>query len=424
MGAERGVMLIKLFVQDLSGKSTGLEPFPISLRGANWIKFLTKHAIQKPEIDDSLFAQYKILLDNIEYHLLGNHLLENGFSLLLGAFYFRDEEFYSKAKTIIISELNEQVLGDGAHFEFSPMYHQILLERLLDCINLVENNQQFEDQDTLLVLMKDKTQIMLNWLNNMTYSNGEIPLFNDSSQGIAPSTLKLNKYASSLNLEPGTLNLKLSTSGYRGFNGNNYECIVDIGPIGASYQPGHGHADTFNFELYLNGHPLVVDTGVSTYEKNSRRQIERSTASHNTVELAGRNSSQVWDGFRVGARAEVISSEKTPSGLKVSHNGYRKLGIIHEREFSQDAVSFSVYDRLLGKTDLSAISRFHFHPGIDLKIEGNTITFPGGHLRFDNITDLRINDYLYAPEFNILIPGKVIEANFSDNMKAVFQFSR
>ena len=163
---------------------------------------------------------------------------------------------------------------------------------------------------------------------------------------------------------------------------------------------------------------------MSTYEKNSRRQIERSTASHNTVELAGRNSSQVWCGFRVVARAEVISSEKTPSGLKVSHNGYRKLGIIHEREFSHDAMSFSVYDRLLGKKDLTAISRFHFHPEIDLKIEGNTITFQGGRLRFDNITDLRINDYLYAPEFNILIQGKVIEAIFSDNMKAVFQFSR
>ena len=168
---------------------------------------------------------------------------------------------------------------------------------------------------------------------------------------------------------------------------------------------------------------MVVDTGVSTYEKNSRRHIERSTSSHNTVEIAGRNSSQVWGGFRVGARAEVISSEKTPSGLKVNHNGYRKLGIIHEREFSHDAVSFSVCDRLLGKQDLKAVSRFHFHPGIDLNIEGNTITFPGGHLRFDNITDLRISEYLYAPGFNILIPGKVIEVNFSDNMKAVFQFS-
>jgi len=357
---------------------------------------------------------------------MGNHLLENGFSLLFGAFYFRDEEFYSKAKAIISSELNEQVLDDGAHFELSPMYHQIILDRLLDCINLVENNQRFEDQPELLELMKAKASLMLKWMNAIIFMNGEIPMMNDSARGIAPTAHELNEYVLKLGISGAEKEEKhlLTASGFLRIREDNYECVADTGHIGASYQPGHGHADTFNFELYLNGHPLVVDTGMSTYEKNSRRQIERSTASHNTVELAGRNSSQVWGGFRVGARAEVISSEKTPSGLKVSHNGYRKLGIIHEREFSHDAMSFYVYDRLLGKKDLTAISRFHFHPEIDLKIEGNTITFQGGRLRFDNITDLRINDYLYAPEFNILIPVKVIEAIFSDNMKAVFQFSR
>ena len=34
------------------------------------------------------------LLKNIEYHLLGNHLLENAFSLLFGAYYFQDHIAY------------------------------------------------------------------------------------------------------------------------------------------------------------------------------------------------------------------------------------------------------------------------------------------------------------------------------------------
>ena len=86
-----------------------------------------------------------ILLDNLEYHLLGNHLLENGFSLLFGAYYFQDENLYKKAKEILEKELNEQILDDGAHFELSPMYHQLMLFRVLDCINLVKHNQWIVD---------------------------------------------------------------------------------------------------------------------------------------------------------------------------------------------------------------------------------------------------------------------------------------
>ena len=66
-------------------------------------------------------------MDNIEYHILGNHLLENGFSLFFGAYYFQDEKFYVKAKKILTDELDEQILEDGAHFELSSMYHQIML---------------------------------------------------------------------------------------------------------------------------------------------------------------------------------------------------------------------------------------------------------------------------------------------------------
>ena len=47
---------------------------------------------------------------------------------------------YKKAVEILREELEEQILNDGGHFELSPMYHQIMLFRVLDCINLIENN--------------------------------------------------------------------------------------------------------------------------------------------------------------------------------------------------------------------------------------------------------------------------------------------
>ena len=129
------VRLIYDFIEKIPFAKDGLEPFPISLRAVNWIKFLTKYDISDSAINDSLYAQYYILLDNLEYHLLGNHLLENGFSLIFGGYYFNDDNLKNIGKKILYDELNEQILSDGAHFELSPMYHQLMLFRLLDVIN-------------------------------------------------------------------------------------------------------------------------------------------------------------------------------------------------------------------------------------------------------------------------------------------------
>ncbi|MDD2950007.1 MAG: alginate lyase family protein, partial [Sulfuricurvum sp.] len=284
---EEGITLIHNFIDQAALHKDALEPFPISLRGINWIKFLSLHHISDPIIDDSLFSQYHILLDNLEYHLLGNHLLENGFSLLFGAYYYQNESFYSAAKTILLSELEEQILSDGAHFELSPMYHQIMLFRVLDCINLVKNNP-WKTHELLLPLEK-KASLMLGWLTTITYKDGSIPLLNDSAKGIAPTSANLFEYARLLEISP--LIQPLTKSGYRKIVTENYECVLDVGNIGPDYIPGHAHSDTFNFELHIMGKPFIVDTGISTYESNQLRQIERSTASHNTVMIDNKEQS-------------------------------------------------------------------------------------------------------------------------------------
>ena len=48
---------------------------------------------------------------------------------------------FIKAKNLLIDQLNEQILDDDAHFELSPMYHQIIFSRLLDSINLINLNK-------------------------------------------------------------------------------------------------------------------------------------------------------------------------------------------------------------------------------------------------------------------------------------------
>ena len=91
----------------------------------------------KTEYDKTLWKQLKLLSKNIEYHLL-EITIGKQFALLFGA-YFNDSQFYRQAKKIVEKELRANI-SDGAHFELSPMYHSVMLYRLLDCYNLLLHN--------------------------------------------------------------------------------------------------------------------------------------------------------------------------------------------------------------------------------------------------------------------------------------------
>lgn len=399
---EEGLIVIHDFINQITKIKDGLEPFPISLRGINWIKFLTYHNIKEQAIDDNLYAQYAILLDNLEYHLLGNHLLENAFSLLFGAYYFQDDILYNKAKAILIAELSEQILDDGAHFELSPMYHQIMLFRVLHCINLVQSNPW--KQDELLLFLEGKAAKMLGWLEAISYSDGSIPHFNDSTDGIAPTTQQLIKYANNLKLS--TKSSTLSACGYRKIVKADYECVVDIGQIGPSYIPGHAHADTFNFELRIAGLPFIVDTGLSTYEIGKRRDFERGTSAHNTIVVSGQNSSDVWGGFRVAERADIVALEESSESIKATHNGYKKLGIVHTRTFEFYNHKILISDEL--NKDVEAKAYLHFHPTVSEASIKKYILLEAG--------EFKIKTYEYAEGFNKYASAKYLEIDFQRNL--------
>lgn len=409
-----GVNLINQFIGDLPNINIGLDSYPLSLRGINWIKFLTKYKIQNNEINASLFLQYKILIKNLEYHLLANHLLENGFSLLFAAYYFKNYIFYNKAEKLIISQLNEQILNDGAHFEQSPMYQQILLYRLLDSINLISNNNIFNNEE-FFDFLKNKACLMLSWLINITYNNGEIPLVNDSSKGIAPSTKELIGYAELLNIYPKKI--QLSDSGYRMIRTKYYESFIDIGTLTAKYQPGHSHSDIFNFELRILNKPIFVDTGISTYEKNKTRQIERSTVSHNTVQYKNIEPIEVWGGFRVARRAKVKVEIEKNGIIKAKHNGFRKYGIAHSREFIYKNNEFIIIDSLIGNTNENADAYFHLHNNVNFILKDNAVTIKNAKIIFHNAESIKINKYYLALGFNNLIESKTLIVSFKEKLK-------
>ncbi len=418
MNKEDGLQLIKDYLNTNDSLIDGKEPYPISLRGINWVKFLSKNNVIDPDINQILFNHYQVLSHNLEYHILANHLLENGFSLVFGAYYFRDEELYSLGKRILIEELTEQILIDGGHFELSPMYHQILLFRLLDCINLANRNSWKKDE--LLDFMKEKAIAMLSWLQTVTYKNGNIPMVNDSTYDIAPLSHQLFKYGTELELQ--WEETVLSDSGYRKFSAKNYELFVDVGNIGPKYQPGHAHSDTFNFELYVKENPIIVDTGISTYEKNELRLQERRTSSHNTVKIGNQEQTEVWDGFRVAQRARIVDLKENVNQTEATHDGYKKNGLLHTRKFSVEESSIVVEDFISKESEKEQIAFFHFHPSIkNIRISNNEVFLSNKDIEIKvefgmGILMIEEEDYFYALGFNKKEKSKKIKVYFKTSL--------
>jgi hypothetical protein len=407
------LMLIRDYVETTDELIDGFEPYPTSLRCINWIKYLSKENIQDHIINKSLYNQYYRLLDNLEYHILGNHLLENGLSLLFGAYYFRDNLLYAKAKKIIEKELEKQILSDGAHFELSPMYHQIILDRVLDCICLVKENPWKENYE-LLTLMNLKATEMLSWLNEVTFKDGIIPMVNDSAFGIAPNTSSLLDYGEKLKIFPRKI--QLSASGYRKFTNDTYELFTDVGEVGPTYQPGHAHADTFSFILNTDK-AIIVDTGLSTYNMGEIREEERSTMYHNTVTINAENSSKVWAGFRVADRANVTIEKDERSELIASHNGYKGKGIKHTRSFKVEVSEIYIKDSI--NKDSEAQAHFHFHPDCQLKVNSlkNEVQVDNITITFGGADELQRSLYQYAHGYNKRLEANKITVTFRNSLE-------
>jgi uncharacterized heparinase superfamily protein len=419
----QGLALIREYIQAYSNLKTGLESYPNSLRNINWIKFLSKYQIQDPEIDGFLMAQYVRLMDNLEYHLMGNHLLENAFSLLFGAYYLRNESFFKTANEILKTELSEQFLDDGGHFERSTMYHQIMLFRMLDCLNLVRNNAEDvipTKEGTEEYILTVYTQKMCNFLQKITFKNGDTPLVNDAAKNIAPTTKQLIEYANRLNIKDSEV--KLSKSGYRKFNKSNYELLVDVGNIAPDYLPGHAHAGALSFVLYVNQKPFIVDTGTSTYAKNEIRQLERSTSAHNTIQIGDFEQSEMWSSFRVGRRAKTTILSENENEITASHDGYKRQGIIHKRTFIADNQIITIKDELIGETKYPQKAYLHFHQDVDLIIEGNIIKTNFGNIVFEELIMFTENKCNISEEFNIRISSKMITLFFDKNLTTIINF--
>lgn len=415
------------------GQRIAWDPYTLSLRIVNWIYWDLSGYTLPEKARHALAVQMRYLSRCLEVHLQANHLLVNFKAIYFAATYFDDlkaDQLRSIAARGLMREIDEQFLDDGGHFELSPMYHAILTEDLLDVLALQKCYPQVlskrEDLD-LNERLEKRLPTLLRWLEEMIHPDGDYVLFNDGACGVAPQAKEILKFAERCNITPKP---KRNPIAYQQKSGHaRLECgpstlFVDIGDVGASYQPGHAHADTLTFEWSLFGRRFVVDSGTMQYASGAIREHQRSTAAHNTVEVDHCNSSEVWNAFRVARRAVTfdvsITKEPTHFQVRASHNGYRqilKAGPVHTRYWCSNDNSLTIKDRLQGNFEV-AMSRFHFHPDVSVRqTKPNQVLLSFGENEIVFIIShgkISVSDTTYSPEFGLAIPNKSITVTFHE----------
>lgn len=403
------------------------HPYPLSLRVVAW---LTHGRWLLAEADDdfrdafytALRAQILFLRPNCEWDLGGNHLIKNLKALVMGGVAMGDVKLITWAATHLSKAFSHQVLPDGAHDERSPHYHAQVLQDVLE-LRAALRNADYSPQNLLLQL-ESLAPRMGAALAFYTYPDGALGLWNDGAEGDKSRLTTLLELADAL--PPPT---HLPDAGYAKLEAGLLGVMLDAGKGGPDENPGHAHADTLAFELWLGKQRVVVNQGTLAYQ-HPLRQHFRSTAAHSTLQVQNEELAEVWDTFRVGRRPRQVGFNQTADSIRAWHDGYKHLKLQHTRTLHllPDGSALHGTDEVKGPTTNHRLwLRFHLHPTISVQQETEQtalLTLPNGKkIRFTCAEGgrLTLQPARYAPQFNQLQESQQLAVRLT-TPKALWMF--
>ena len=359
-----------------------VRPAPASIRARRIAVAIRAGA--RRELRPELARACRAVALQPELHLLGNHLLENGLGLACGGAIARGGEadlWWRIGRAIVDAQIDTQFLADGGHFERSATYHAQCLASLLEAIELADAGGRGAP-----ARWRRAASRAADFLARVRTPDGALPLFNDAALDAAPDVDRILDLARALDVF-SSIDAPPSNVWARHFeatgwvvigDGSRDRLVVDAGADGAPHQPGHVHADALTYELFVDGARTIVDFGVAGYDRGAARDETRATRVHNTVEIDGHDSAEVWAGFRVGRRTgtsiRALDVDRDGARLEATHDGYRALpgAPAHVRVFTFARRRLTVVDRVEGGFR-SAASRVRLDraAGARLHVEGS-----------------------------------------------------
>lgn len=422
-------------VHNPAGCSDAWEPYPVSLRLVNWIKYFSAREQAAGSLSEewlfSLVQQGEWLNRNIEYHIRANHLFKNIVAMIWFCAFMQSEPTYrawlKRYCDLLVRELNEQFNDDGGHYERSPMYHAICLEDCMDLYNLLHNAGVDHPCMARLVSV---IQRGLSFLKLLSFADDKVALFGDSTLHGCHDWKTLSAYWRKLQgneteadkTGPQKL-VHCADTGFVIRETPYYKIIISTGGVSPGYQPGHTHCDMGSFELCTPQGRLVVDSGVSQYAQGELRRYSRSSLAHNVVMVNGDNQHELWGEFRVGARATIellkLSAEPTSCGddadviLRISSHPACGTPWRQTRAYHLGENQIDIVDIVQSGDNASIESNFHLHPDVDIRAVGDGFNLrlageSAARVVVSDPANTTIEHSYYCPDFGVVMNGQRI----------------
>jgi uncharacterized heparinase superfamily protein len=291
-------------------------------------------------------------------------------------------------------ELTRQILSDGGHVSRNPA---VLVELMLDFLPL---RQCFIARDRPVPpAMIEAMARMLKMLRHLRLGDGRLARFNGMGVASPAALATVLAYGDSEGHPDGVI----GASRYVRMERGGAIVLVDVGsppPIDVS---GDAHAGTLSFEMSVGNHLLFANGGAPGPSDQGWRAVSRATASHSTLELDEKSSSQLvrhagleamTGGVPMRGPEQVQATLMVNEGallLDSRHDGYLgRHGLLHRRRLTLaasgrriDGEDWLVPPRgpLRLKRDLPFAIHFHLHPEVrctEADLASATLLLPDG----------------------------------------------
>jgi hypothetical protein len=363
------------------------------------------------------------------YSSANNHRVAEGLGLTIAALLMPDAppsgHYLEEGVAILRASATDQFHDDGIGVEQSPTYAAFTLEML--CVGALVL------RDTPVAFAADDLAKLGNAafaLHAMLDADGFAPRIGDDDEGrvVGAAMIEEPRYVASIvslaaaiagrndlsvaahdeSLRDGFVETRPAAAaaaarGIAHFSSGGYTVVRDTvgstdfavtfdhGPLGFGGIAAHGHADALSIWLDVDGRPVIVDAGTYLYHAGGAwRDFFRSTAAHNTLEVAGFSQSITAGAFnwRHKARASCTRIvQGTEWEIEARHDGYRgRSGVDHVRTVKQTETGFRIEDRLVGGNAILPVAiRFLAHPDLSVAADGPVFAVENGARRLVSI---------------------------------------
>lgn len=429
----------------------------------------------------ALFDHGLFIRGNLEntYEVTSNHFLSNVVGLwFLGSLYDtlpQGRDWSAFARAALETEIDVQVLPDGADFESSVPYHRLVAELFLGCQRLAD-----WQGEPLSAHYRDRVRDMIDYLADVLRPDGLMPQSGDADDGrlhvlgglgttspqdgrhlLGPAAAMFDRpewahmggaaaawEAAWWGLGVGESSPRTAypvvaglypDAGHAVVRDGGLYLLVTNSIVGTKGFGNHKHNDQLSFEYHFGGGPLVVDPGSYVYTSDpAARNLFRGTGYHNTLMIDETEQNEInpewlFRTFEKAAAEHVRFTDGDVVEYEGRHVGYTRLtdGVTHTRRFVLDRRTgrLDIEDRLQGSGRHRLAWHFHFAPGVNARLDAAAceITAPWARARLVWPASLsaQVVQAWYSPSYGARVPSQclALSAERDVSASAAWQFS-